>query len=120
MSNNDFEYSDLDAILAEFRGENVSPRPAAPRTAPKPAAPEEPVYEKPPLPEMPAAENPYEQTAPEATVLFDLSSLDSRFAQRSSELERISGECTVHLLDGERLVGGLNINLDITVSPVCE
>ena len=87
MSNNDFEYSDLDAILAEFRGENVSPRPAAPRTAPKPAAPEEPVYEKPPLPEMPAAEDPYEQAAPEATVLFDLSSLDARFAQRSSELE---------------------------------
>lgn len=98
MSKDTFDFSDLDAILAEFRGEDVTPSPAVPAAPPAPAepvpAPEERVYsepeeapfdgpEEPVEPEAPVPEEP----APEATVRFDVASLDSRFARSSREAE---------------------------------
>ena len=44
MSKEAFEYSDLDAILAEFRGDSEAPAPAAPKAPPAPAAAREELY----------------------------------------------------------------------------
>ena len=67
MSKEAFEYSDLDAILAEFRGDSEAPAPAAPKAPPAPAAAREELYEEPaPVEKLPPEEDvPPEQDAPE-------------------------------------------------------
>ena len=89
MSKDSFDYSELDAILAEFRGDDTpapaekKPAPAHAREEPVYTEPEEPAYAE---PEEPSYAEPEQEPAPEATVLFDLSALDTRFAQTSREL----------------------------------